>query len=615
MSTASSTSRSVSNSPASSRRSGRTTSSSIPSARKSNPSRCIAKSWITPRCARESTNSEPRPRFALANAHTPRVAMLNRVRNIGLSWKVQIAPAFLIVVLVGLGAYALQTLRFNQASVDALMAGPVRQSDLASDLNTTVWTAHAKLYRLAATSANEKDEKKVQAVAKDAAAAAAKISDVLRAVESNQGAIKQEAFEKLKAAVAGYLKQSKMAIEMADGDAGSALMFIKGAERNFFDIEKLTDDLITASSDSKDREIARAGIKLDRQQLTLTAVLLVVAFVGIVVSFLIGRNISRPVVAMSKAMRELAVGNFEVQLPGLDRRDEVGQMAHAIQDFKVQAVAKAERETAEREQKNRELAAPRRPELHNLAESFEAAVGNIIENVGSASGELENSAVILTKSSAATQQLSTVVAAASEETSTNVQSVASATEEMAGSINEIGRQVADSNRIANEAVDQAQKTDARIAELSLAASRIGDVTKLITTIAEQTNLLALNATIEAARAGDAGGGFAVVAQEVKALAAQTAKATSEIATQIAGMQAATQDSVLAIKEISGTIGRGSEIAAAIAAAIEEQGAATQEIARNVQQAALGTTQVATNIADVNRGAGDTGLGSSPRRSP
>ena len=536
--------------------------------------------------------------------------MLGWIKNIGLSWKVQLAPAFLILVLVGLGAYALQTLQSNQAAVDALVSGPIRQSELANDLTTTAWIAQAKLYRLAATAANEQDDKKVAAFAKEASVAAARISDALKAVEGTQGELKPEAFEKLKAAVAGYLKQSKNAVEMADGDAGSALMFIKGAERNFAEIEKLTDDLITRSSDSKDREIARAGIKLQQQQLTLAVMLLVVAFVGIVVSFLIGRNISRPVVAMSRAMHELAVGNFEVQLPGLDRRDEVGQMAHAIQDFKVQAVAKAERETAEREEKNRELAAARRTELYSLAESFETAVGNIIENVGSASSELEKSAVILTKSSAATQQLSTVVAAASEETSTNVRSVASATEEMAGSINEIGRQVSDSNRIANEAVDQAQKTDARIAELSLAASRIGDVTKLITTIAEQTNLLALNATIEAARAGDAGRGFAVVAQEVKALAAQTAKATGEISTQIAGMQAATQDSVLAIKEISGTIGRVSEIAAAIAAAIEEQGAATHEIARNVQQAAIGSTQVATSIADVNRGAGDTGSASS-----
>ncbi|MES2196284.1 MAG: methyl-accepting chemotaxis protein [Pseudomonadota bacterium] len=536
--------------------------------------------------------------------------MLGWIKNIGLSWKVQLAPAFLILVLIGVGAYALQALRSNQTAVDALVAGPMRQSELTTELNTVAWTAHAKLYRLAAIAANETDEKKIQAFAREASAAAAKISDALKAVEAAQGGAKADGLEKLKAAVAGYLKQSRNAIEMADGDAGSALLFIKGAERNFVDIEKLTDDLIARSSDSKDRAIARAGITLEQQQLTLMAVLLVVAFAGILVSFLIGRGISRPVVAMSKAMRELAVGNFAVQLPGLERRDEVGQMARAVEEFKVQAVAKAERETAEREDKNRELAVARRAELHQLAENFEAAVGNIIENVGAASGELESSAVILTTSSAATQELSTVVAAASEETSANVQSVASATEEMASSISEIGRQVADSNRIANEAVEQAGKTDARIAELSLAASRIGDVTQLISTIAAQTNLLALNATIEAARAGEAGRGFAVVAQEVKALASQTAKATSEISTQIAGMQAATQDSVVAIKEIYGTIGQVSEIASAIAAAIEQQGAATQEIARNVQQAAVGSTQVATSIADVNRGAGDTGTASS-----
>jgi methyl-accepting chemotaxis protein len=536
--------------------------------------------------------------------------MLGWTKNLGLSWKVLLAPAFLILVLIGVGAYALLALRSNQTAVDALVSGPVRQSELANDLTTTAWISHAKLYRLAATASNETDEKKVAAFAKEASAAIAKISDAVKAVEAAQGGVKSEGLEKLKVAVAGYLKQSKNAIEMADGDAGSALMFIKGAERNFTDIEKLTDDLITRSADSKDREIARAGMRLEQQQLTLTCVLLVVAFAGIVVSFLIGRSISRPVLAMSKALRELALGNFDVHLPGLSRGDEVGQMAHAIQEFKVQAIAKAERETSEREEKSRELAVARRVELHSLAENFETAVGNIIEKVGAASSELESSAVILTKSSAATQQLSTVVASASEETSSNVQSVAAATEQMAGSIGEIGRQVAESNRIANEAVNQAEKTDARIAELSLAAGRIGDVTQLITTIAEQTNLLALNATIEAARAGEAGRGFAVVAQEVKALAAQTAKATSEISTQIAGMQTATQDSVLAIKEISGTIGRVSEIAAAIAAAIEEQGAATQEIARNVQQAAVGSTQVANSIADVNRGAGDTGSASS-----
>jgi methyl-accepting chemotaxis protein len=237
-------------------------------------------------------------------------------------------------------------------------------------------------------------------------------------------------------------------------------------------------------------------------------------------------------------------------------------------------------------------------------------VGGIIDKVSSASTRLEAAAGALAGTAQTTQQLSGTVAAASEQASANVQSVASATEEMTSSVNEIARQVQESSKIAAQAVQQAEKTDARIGELSQAAGRIGDVVKLITAIAEQTNLLALNATIEAARAGEAGRGFAVVASEVKQLASQTAKATEEIGTQIAGMQAATQDSVSAIKEIGGTIGRIAEIASMISNTVEEQGAATQEIARNVGEAAKGTAMVASNITDVNRGAGETGSASS-----
>jgi methyl-accepting chemotaxis protein len=190
-----------------------------------------------------------------------------------------------------------------------------------------------------------------------------------------------------------------------------------------------------------------------------------------------------------------------------------------------------------------------------------------------------------------------------------VNSVSSSAEELAASVAEIGRQVHESSRIAGEAVKQAGETDARVAALSEAAGRIGDVVKLITAVAEQTNLLALNATIEAARAGVAGKGFAVVAQEVKALAAQTAKATDEIGTQISAMQGATQSSVAAIRAIGGTINRVSEIAATIAAAVQQQGAATQEIARNVQQAARGSADVAENIVSVSRAATATGTAS------
>jgi methyl-accepting chemotaxis protein len=252
----------------------------------------------------------------------------------------------------------------------------------------------------------------------------------------------------------------------------------------------------------------------------------------------------------------------------------------------------------------------RRATLDRLADDFEKAIGTVVQGVSTAARELEASASGMTRTAETTRSLSMSVASASEEASTNVQSVASATEELSSSVNEISRQVQESSRIATEAVHQAQQTDARIAELSRAGARIGDVVKLITDIAEQTNLLALNATIEAARAGDAGRGFAVVAQEVKALAGQTAKATDEIGSQITGMQSATSESVAAIKQIGSTIGRISEIAGGIAAAVEQQGASTREIARNVQQAARGTSEVASSITEVNKGAAQTGASSS-----
>ncbi len=310
---------------------------------------------------------------------------------------------------------------------------------------------------------------------------------------------------------------------------------------------------------------------------------------------------------LAGAVDKMRDGNYEVAIPHVTRDDEIGIIARAVDGFRENFVRVAQQDN---ERKNAEAAAERKSILGRLAGDFEAVIGNIVGAVSSASGELTSTATALTRTAETTQQLSTTVVSASESASSNVQSVASATEEMGSSISEIGRQVQESSRISGEAVSQAQKTDERITKLAQAAARIGDVTQLITSIAEQTNLLALNATIEAARAGVAGKGFAVVAQEVKQLAEQTAKATSEISTQIAEMQAATQDSVAAIKEIGGTIGRISEIATSIASAVEQQGAATQEITRNIQQAAAGTVQVANNISEVSEGAAKTGVASS-----
>jgi methyl-accepting chemotaxis protein len=341
----------------------------------------------------------------------------------------------------------------------------------------------------------------------------------------------------------------------------------------------------------------------------MLAIILGAAIVaGVAVGFYLVRDVSRGIASIVQPMQALGRGELAAEVPHRGEKTEIGTMADALQVFKEALIAKKAADEAAAADAEAKIERGRR--VDNITRDFESMIGEIVETVSSASTQLEASAGTLSATAERSQQLTTAVAAASEEASTNVQSVASATEEMASSVNEISRQVQESARMATEAVDQARKTNDRVGELSKAAARIGDVVELINTIAGQTNLLALNATIEAARAGEAGRGFAVVASEVKALAEQTAKATGEIGQQITGIQAATQESVGAIKEISGTIERLSEISSTIAAAVEEQGAATQEISRNVQQAAQGTQQVSSNITDVQRGASETGSASS-----
>jgi methyl-accepting chemotaxis protein len=340
----------------------------------------------------------------------------------------------------------------------------------------------------------------------------------------------------------------------------------------------------------------------------LAAILGVAIIVGIGVGIYLVRDVSRGIASIVAPMQALGGGDLTAQVPHQGEKTEIGSMAESLQVFKEALIAKKAADQAAARDAEAKIERGRR--VDGITREFESMIGEIVDTVSSASTQLEASAGTLSTTAERAQELTIMVAAASEEASTNVQSVASATEEMASSVNEISRQVQDSARMAGAAVHEARKTNDRVSELSKAAARIGDVVELINNIAGQTNLLALNATIEAARAGEAGRGFAVVASEVKALAEQTAKATGEIGQQITGIQAATQDSVNAIKEISGTIEKLSEISSAIAAAVEQQGAATQEISRNVQQAAQGTQQVSSNITDVQRGAGETGLASS-----
>ncbi|KJC43807.1 HAMP domain-containing methyl-accepting chemotaxis protein [Bradyrhizobium sp. LTSP857] len=357
----------------------------------------------------------------------------------------------------------------------------------------------------------------------------------------------------------------------------------------------------------KQADAAEAATR-DAVRLWMMIAFFVTVAVLAVVGFFLGRSISKALSGMVDAMTGLARGDLSISVPGVGRKDEIGEMAGAVEVFRTN-MTEAERLRAEQLEADTRRRTQRKADMQRLADGFEGAIGEIIETVSSAATELEASSNTLTQAAERSNGLATAVASASEEASANVQSVSSASEEMTTSISEISRQVQESARVADVAVEQAQRTNARVGELTKAAGRIGDVVDLINTIAAQTNLLALNATIEAARAGEAGRGFAVVATEVKALAEQTAKATGEIGQHIGAIQTATQDSVGAIKEIGDTIARMSEISSAIAASVEEQGAATQEISRNILHAAHGTSEVSANIGDVQRGAGETGAAS------
>jgi methyl-accepting chemotaxis protein len=287
---------------------------------------------------------------------------------------------------------------------------------------------------------------------------------------------------------------------------------------------KLIDDLLADAKRISDVMTDEANSSINTVMISAGVGLLL----SLAMAMWIGiKGMSQPIVRLKAVMEILARNDFSVDVPGKERRDEIGEMARSVEVFKANGL-EVERLKGEQQATERLAAERRKSDMMKLAAGFEAAVGEIVETVSSASTELEASAKTLTLTADRSQELATAVAAASEEASTNVQSVSSATEELSSSVNEISRQVQESARMAGEAVDQARITNDRVSELSKAAARIGDVVELINTIAGQTNLLALNATIEAARAGEAGRGFAVVASEVKALAEQTAKATGEI---------------------------------------------------------------------------------------
>ncbi|MGJ4951340.1 methyl-accepting chemotaxis protein [Bradyrhizobium sp. HKCCYLS20291] len=517
--------------------------------------------------------------------------------------------AFMLVTMSGLGVLAVTSMHsINASTVD------IATNWLPSVRTVGELRADINLLRIALRAHVMAD------TAEAKQAGGTRVNGVLAAIDKDRKAYESmitsaeeraiynnwvQAWEKYVVAIKQVMDESNKSVGRAPKEATELLE--KSAAAIARDADKYFIQSIELNNKGAEIATKQAADSFSRALWLVVSIIAAVIVAGIVVGFYLVQNVSHGIASIIRPMQELAKGDLSAEVTHRGEPTEIGAMADTLQVFKEALIAKKEADELAARDAQAKIERGRR--VDDITRQFEATIGEIVQTVSSASTELEHSAGALSSTATRSQEISTHVAAASEEASTNVQSVASATEELSSSITEISRQVQESARMANEAVEQARMTNDRVGELTKAAARIGDVVELINTIAGQTNLLALNATIEAARAGEAGRGFAVVASEVKALAEQTAKATDEIGQQVSGIQAATQESVGAIKAISSTIEKLSEISSAIAAAVEEQGAATQEISRNVQQASQGTQEVSSNVVDVQRGASETGQAS------
>lgn len=529
-----------------------------------------------------------------------------------LSIKSALGGMFGVVALVaaGQGFVAVRSLSEMTQNIGEIGRVKLPAVNVVNQINTAIRDHRVKLYRLVLSSDTPEqlaeNRRTVDGVEKA-------IDKLRRDYEAMPKTAEEKAlYERFSSLWSTYLTQQGSVIEaVAAGRGSEALSLLLGPE--LLQLASGASDTLkkNVAVNRQAAEVAVSGTIADAEAAIRTAsiasgIVVLISLLAALFSFL---RISRPIQRMTGAMEGLAAGDTTVTIPGTGRGDEIGAMATTMAVFRDNLVRERR---LEEETRAARLSAEeqRKAGMRQMADGFEAAIGGIADLVSSSANRLQGTAQAMSGTASRTAAQSNTVAIAAEEAAVNVTTVAASAEELGSSVQEIGRQVAGSADLARKAVDEAGETAAAVQELNEAVARIGDVVTMIALIAGQTNLLALNATIEAARAGEAGRGFAVVAAEVKELAGQTARATDDISTQIARIQASTGQTVRAIDSIGGRIREISDVATAIAAAVEEQGAATQEIVRNVAQAATGTGEVTTTIADVAGAAEETGAAAS-----